>query len=77
MTDFEKSVISLLKVIANGQMVMINVMPKMVGRDDLIRLHGQLVESVFESLKSNAEFERLSQQLRDQAGDGTREQTSG
>jgi hypothetical protein len=87
MNEFEKSVISLLKVIANGQLVQMNVTPQMVGRDHLVRQHADFARSVFESLQSIAESEHSLPQSSGVAqeyqrntgstGDGTGEQTGG
>ncbi len=77
MTKFEQSVISLLKVIANGQRLMIHAMHKTSDAPASLQWHDAFLDSVLQSLKLNAESERLSQQLRDQAGDGTGEQTGG
>jgi hypothetical protein len=77
MTDFEKSVISLLKVIANGQMVMLAAMPKMVGTGNLISGHQELLETVFQKIDARRQSAPSGEQSQDQAHDGTGEQKDG
>jgi hypothetical protein len=77
MTEFQNTVIELLKVIAHGQLVMMNVTPQTVGREHLVGEHAELLRCVFATLQSNAESGHSSHQLQDQAGDGTGEQTGG
>jgi hypothetical protein len=81
MTDFEKSVISLLNVIANGQMVMLASMPRVDGMPDLLSGHRELLETVLLKIESRRASERerihTGEVVQDQAGDGTGEQTGG
>ncbi len=74
MTEYETNVIALLKLIAHGQRVMIDAMPKMIGRDDVVRGYGQLCDSVFAELQSSgASPPEFSEQTRSLQGtdDGT------
>jgi len=79
MTDFENCVISLLNVIANGQLVMLAQMPRVDGMPDLLSGHRELLETVrlkIESRRaSNRESIASGEADQDQAGDGTGEQT--
>jgi hypothetical protein len=62
MTEFQNTVIELLKLIAHGQRVMINAMPQRPGTESLVRGYGELIDAAFASLQSNAESEHSSHQ---------------
>lgn len=69
MTDFEKSVISLLKVIANGQMVMLASLPRLEGSLSMIAGHQELLQTVFQKIDARHSSALSGEQSQDQ-GDG-------